>query len=280
VVVDQFMTDTAREADIILPAKTMFEQTDVINAYWHDYIQIKRKVIEPPGEVKPETEIYRLLAERLAFPPDQIAEHLPGPSDEDIEHYLLKHLAGYPELTLDKLEEGPLLSPSHEEVAWSDYRFATPSGKIELLSSEAAERWDVDALPSYVEPVESVRNGGRYGFYLMTPTTKNNIHSQFHNLEMIREVDPGLAVTLHPADAEDKGIREGDRVRVFNDRGELELEARFDYGIKQGCVVIPNGWWITDGGAVNFLSEGRETDMGHGAAFHDNLVDIERIRKQ
>ncbi len=66
--VDQFLTDTAREADIVLPAKTMFEQTDVINAYWHPYIQIKEKVIEPPGEVRPESEIYRELAERLGIP--------------------------------------------------------------------------------------------------------------------------------------------------------------------------------------------------------------------
>ena len=85
VVVEQFMTDTAREADIVLPAKTMFEQSDVINAYWHDYVQIKQKVIEPPGEVKPETEVYRLLAERLGFPEAAIAETLPGPSDEAIE---------------------------------------------------------------------------------------------------------------------------------------------------------------------------------------------------
>jgi anaerobic selenocysteine-containing dehydrogenase len=276
VVVEQFMTDTAREADIILPAKTMFEQTDVINAYWHDYIQIKQKVIDPPGEVKPETEIYRLLAERLAFPRDQVAEHFPGPSDSDIERYIEKHLERFPDLNLEKLKQGPILSPSHEEVAWSDYRFPTPSGKIELHSKEAEERWGVDALPSYKEPIESVRGSDKYSFYLMTPTTKDNIHSQFHNLTMIREVSSGLSVTIHPADAKEKGIQEGDRVRIFNDRGELELEARFDYGVKMGCLVVPNGWWIPDGGTVNFLSEGRETDMAHGAAFHENLVDIEK----
>jgi anaerobic selenocysteine-containing dehydrogenase len=111
----------------------------------------------------------------------------------------------------------------------------------------------------------------------MTSTTKNNIHSQFHNLKMIREVSPVYCVTLHPADAKEKGLGEGDRARVFNDRGKLELPVRLDFGIKRGCLVVPNGWWIPDGGTVNFLSEGRETDMGHGAAFHENLVDIVKI---
>jgi anaerobic selenocysteine-containing dehydrogenase len=94
---------------------------------------------------------------------------------------------------------------------------------------------------------------------------------------MIREVSPGPQVTLHPADARQRGIAEGDKVRIYNDRGELTLEARFDFSIKPGCAVIHNGWWITQGGTVNFLSAGRETDMGHGAAFHENLVEVEKL---
>ena len=86
VVVDEFLTDTAREADIVLPAKTMFEQTDVIGAYWHDYLQLQQKVIEPPGEVKPESEIYWLLAERLGFPtPTRWRASSRGPSDAEVE---------------------------------------------------------------------------------------------------------------------------------------------------------------------------------------------------
>ncbi len=88
VVVDEFLTDTAREADVVLPAKSMFEQTDVIGAYWHDYLQLKQKAIEPPGEVKPESEVYRLLAERLGFPREAIARELPGPSDAEVEAFL------------------------------------------------------------------------------------------------------------------------------------------------------------------------------------------------
>jgi len=283
VVVDQFLTDTAREADLILPAKTMFEQTDVIGAYWHPYIQLRQKVLEPPGEVKPETEIYWLLARRLGIPEDQFRHRIPGPTDEEVEAFLERELQPFETLSLDRLREGPLLPPGHEEVAFADGRFPTPSGRIELLSMEAAARWGIDPLPVFEESIESVRaeaavpnEGSRtYPLYLMTPNTKNRIHSQFGNLRMIRRLDPGPLVHVHPADAESREIGDGTRARVFNDRGELLLPVRFDPGLKRGCISVTNGWWITDGGTVNFCSAGRETDIGHGAAFHDNLVELE-----
>jgi anaerobic selenocysteine-containing dehydrogenase len=284
VVVDQFLTDTAREADLVLPAKSMFEQSDVIGAYWHPYVQLKQKMIEPPGEVKPESEIYHALARRLGFAEPDLVDRIPGPSDEEIERYLECRLAPFPELTLERLRAGPVLAPGHQEVAFSDLVFPTPSGKIELLSAEAAARWNADRLPTYFESDESLRRGPRetdgYRLYLMTPNTKNRIHSQFNNLRMIRQFGARPFVQIHPDDARARGIDDGDRVRIYNDRGSLEVAARLDNGIKAGCVSITNGWWITEGGTVNFCSEGRETDMGHGAAFHDNLVEIAPVRHE
>ena len=296
VVVEQFMTDTAREADIVLPAKTMFEQTDVIGAYWHPYIQLKQKVLEPPGEVKPESEIYWHLAHRLGLSTEDIASVIPGPADEDIERYLKQRLQPFPDLTLERLAEGPIIAPGHEEIAFSDFRFPTPSGKIELRSGEAKARWGADPLPVYHEPAESAasRGGayepaesvarragadgsGRYPLYFMTPNTKNRIHSQFNNLQTIRAVSPKPTLAINPEDAGKRGVEDGAMVRVFNDRGAVEVEARIEMGIKAGCVSMTNGWWITDGGTVNFCSLGRETDMGHGAAFHDNLVDVQPL---
>lgn len=285
VVVDQFLTDTAREADIVLPAKSMFEQTDVIGAYWHPYIQLRQKVIEPPGAVKPETEIYRLLAERLGIPEEEVAGRIPGPTDAEVEAFLEERLAAFDGLSLERLREGPALPPDHEEVAFADLRFPTPSGRIELRSEEAQRRWGIDPLPLFHEPLESTRreqgdrrpvtSEGLYQLYLMTPNTKNRIHSQFGNLRMIRRLDPAPAVHIHPQDAKTRGIDDGTPVRVYNDRGELQLPARLDPGLKSGCVSITNGWWISDGGTVNFCSAGRETDIGFGAAFHDNLVEVE-----
>jgi anaerobic selenocysteine-containing dehydrogenase len=280
VVVDQFLTDTAREADLVLPAKTMFEQTDVINAYWHPYIQIKQKLIEPPGGVKPETEVYHELARRLGFSEDDIGRRLPRPTDDAVEEYLERRIGkAVPGLTLDKLRQGPVLVPTHQEVAWSDAVYPTPSGKIELVSAEAATRWRADALPRYRDPVESPSAGtpgtDRFPLHLLTPNTKDRIHSQFNNLPSIRQLHPTSRVEIHPQDATPRGIRDGQQVRVFNRRGSLVLEARLDHGIKPGCVSITNGWWLCEGGGVNRLSCARETDMAHGAAFHDNAVEVE-----
>lgn len=281
VVVEQFMTDTAREADIILPAKTLFEQTDVIGAYWHPYIQIKQKILEPPNGVKPETEIYRALAARLGFPQEEVDEHIPGPGDEDIEVFLERKMAPFPELTLEKLRQGPVLAPGTRDVAFDDLIFNTPSGKIELLSQEAQTRWGVEPLPEYSEPMESVRRlsreADRYPLYMMTPNTKNRIHSQFNNLKVIRQFSPKPVVTMNPEDAVHRKIAHGDRVRIYNYRGFLEVDAELDFSMKKGCVAVTNGWWISQGGTVNYLSRGRETDMGHGAAFHDNLVEVKRV---
>jgi anaerobic selenocysteine-containing dehydrogenase len=278
VVVDQFLTDTAREADLVLPAKTMFEQTDVINAYWHPYIQIKDKLLEPPGEVKPESEIYRELAHRLGFPANAIAARLPAPSDPAVEAWLEHQLQPFPGLSLARLREGPVLAPGAEEVAWSDLRFATPSGRIELASEEAAARWGAHPLPVYTPPQESPSNGAdpRFPLHLLTPNTKNRIHTQFGNLPSIRALDPRPVLQLSPVDARTRGIADGDRVCVFNDRGSLELEAAIDHSLRPGCVVTHNGWWRSEGGGINLLSAARETDMGHGAAFHDNAVEVER----
>ena len=280
VVVDQFLTDTAREADVILPAKTMFEQTDVINAYWHPYIQIKAKLIEPPGEVRPETEVYWHLAHRLGVSADEVARSIPAPSDEAIEAWLEKRLEPFPELSLERLRRGPVFGPRCEEVAWSDLIFPTPSGKIELLSEEAGVRWDVNTLPIYGPNFErpATGNAGQYPLQLLTPNTKNRIHSQFGNLPSIRGLDPETLAEMSPVDAAARGIDDGDWVYVFNGRGKVKIRVRLDHSLRPGCIVIHNGWWLPEGGGINLLSAARETDMGHGAAFHDNAVEAEFAR--
>lgn len=280
VVIDQFLTDTAREADLVLPAKTMFEQSDVIGAYWHPYIQLKQKVIDPPGLVKPETEIYYLLARRLGFAEADLIDYIPAPTDAAIEAFLAKKLAPFPDLTLDRLRAGPILAPGHQEIAFADLQFPTPSGKIELRSQEAADRWGANPLPDYIESIESIRRedqGLKYPLYLMTPNTKNRIHSQFGHLPMIKALEPEPFAAMHPIEANKRGIKENDRIRIYNDRGEIRLSARLDFSLKTGCIVVTNGWWLSEGGAVNLCSAARETDMGHGAAFHDNRVQVEKI---
>lgn len=274
VVVDQFLTDTAIEANIVLPAKSMFEQSDIITSYWNPYIQLKQKVISPPYEVKPETEIYTLLAERLGFPKNKIEANLPKSDDKSIDKFLEEKLTPFG-ISLENLKKGPVLPPNFQEIAFEDLKFPTESRKIELFSKKAEKLWGVNPLPTYEKLKEEKLK--EYPFYLMSPNTKNRIHSQFGNLKIIKELDPYPYATINLSDANNKGVKEGDFIRVFNKRGKLKIKAKIDANLRPGSVVIYNGYWHQENACPNSLSKARETDMGHGSAFHDNLVDYEKV---
>lgn len=279
VVVEQFFTDTAFEADIVLPAKNMFEQTDIIGSYWNPYVQLRQKVVEPAGEVKPETEIYYLLALKLGFKKEQIDNILLPQGDEAVIDFLSKKMESFPSLSIEKLKEGPILASNLQEIAFSDYIFRTSSGKIEIKSIEAQYKWGVNPLPTYEKVLEFDTNFNKdYPLYLMSPNTKNRIHSQFNNLKIIKMISGEPTIQINPKDAKERNILNGDLVKVFNKRGELMIKAELTFQVRLGCVVIPNGWWRRQGGAVNILSKGRETDMGYGSAFHDNKVQIEKYK--
>lgn len=280
VVVEQFMTDTAREADIILPAKSMFEQSDIIGSYWNPYVQLKQKVIDPPGNVKPETEIYYLLAHKLGFPESDIAKHIPEPNDQAIDNWLDNHLSDYDELSVENLKKGPILAPGIEEIAFYNMKFNTPSGKIELMSEQAALKWNVNHLPDYTKTKSEVNSGKEQNtLRLISPVTKNRIHSQFGNLECIKMLDPAPVVTLNGSDAKERGLEDGDKVKVHNELGEITIKLRIDYSLRPGVAIIYNGYWNSEGGSPNLLTKVRETDMGFGAAFHENRVEVDKINE-
>ncbi|MPQ45598.1 molybdopterin-dependent oxidoreductase [Marinifilum sp. N1E240] len=273
VVVDQFMTDTTLEADIILPAKNMFEQSDIIGSYWNPYVQLKQKVMEPAGEVKPETEIYYLLAKRMGFTNEEIKDNIPEPTDEAIEEYLNGFLKDFPELSLEKLKQGPKLANSFEEIPFSDHKFPTSSGKIELYNEQAKEMWGVDALPDYVPLSEQ----NEFSLQLISPNSKNRIHSQFGNLNVIKQFEPEAYLFVHPLDAEDKTMKNGEKVVIYNHQGRAEVKLQYDLGLRRGNVVLTNGHQSHLGAAPNLFTKGCETDMGHGTAFHNTWVDIKKL---
>ncbi|HNV53293.1 MAG TPA: molybdopterin-dependent oxidoreductase, partial [Tenuifilaceae bacterium] len=222
VVVEQFFTDTALEADIVLPAKNMFEQTDIIGSYWNPYVQLRQKVVEPAGEVKPETEIYYLLAQKLGYTEVQLKGGLLPPGDNFVEDFLNEKLAKFPILSLDALRQGPILAPGLQEIAFSNFKFDTPTGKIELYSKQAKDKWGVNPLPTY-EPALEIDDELKNDFplLLMSPNTKNKIHSQFGNLEIIKMVSGPPTININPSDAQQRGIKNGDKVEVFNSRGRF-----------------------------------------------------------
>lgn len=274
VVVEQFMTDTAAIADIILPAKDIFEQSDIISSYWSPYIQFKPKILEPEGDVMPESEIYYHLAEKLNL--NISKDQIPEPGNDKIEQWLEKRINGYSGISLDELRNGPVLAPGLQGIAWEDLKFETPSGKIELFSENAAKKWNISPLPGF-EAIRHNDQSGKYPLAFITPNTGGRIHSHFGNLEIIKDSVGVPALEISPSDAENRNIFNGNRIRVFNERSEFITTARITNRVPPGLVVLPNGIWLHEGGGGNRVVSPDETDIGHGAAFHDTKVEIEIV---
>jgi anaerobic selenocysteine-containing dehydrogenase len=274
-VVEQFMTDTAKVADIILPAKDMFEQSDIIGSYWSPYIQFKPKILQPEGEVVPESEIYYHLAKRLGLKISSDA--LPDPGNDNIEKWLETRIKGKGNPTLSDLRNGPVLAPGLQKIAYADLKFDTPSGKIELLSIQMEEKWNSYRLPAYSEPEREPEDIEKFPLAFISPNTGSRIHSQFGNLEVIRNTVDKPAVEISVRDAEKRKIISGDPVRIYNNSGSVKSFAKVTGRLPAGIVVLPNGIWLDENGGVNMLTLPGETDIGFGAAFHDNYVEIEKI---
>jgi anaerobic selenocysteine-containing dehydrogenase len=270
VVVDQFLTDTALVADYVLPAKTLFEEEDLVTAYWHPYVQWRAKVLDPPAGVKPESEIWRLLCERFGF----VTDYFPA----DRRALLRGLLPPGNQDALERIEQGPLDLSGHGDVAFADGRFPTPSGKIEFVSAEASARWGAQELPTYEDLPEGHASplASRFPLQLLSCKTRERIHSQFGNLAWIREVERPRVLDIHPEDAGARAIADGSAVSVWNDRGRIELIARLTPGIRPGVVHVIEGRCTPGDADVNALTDEGITDMNHGATFYECLVEVER----
>lgn len=278
VVAEQFMTDTAKMADIILPAKDMFEQSDIISSYWSPYIQFKPKILEPEGEVTPETEIYFHLARLMGLVAAR--DIIPQPGNNNIEEWLEKRIRKYLLNNLDDLRKGPVLAPGLQNIAYEDMKFDTSSGKIELYSSLLEDKWNSSPFPVY-SPIQSDSDKIRkFPLVIMTPNTGSRIHSQFGNLNVIRQSVEVPSVEISCRDASARCISNGDKIRVYNDRGSFESVAKVTGRVLPGNIVLPNGIWTDEGGGGNRLIEPEETDIGFGAAFHGNSAEIEKLSDQ
>jgi anaerobic selenocysteine-containing dehydrogenase len=270
-VVDQFLTDTALRADVVLPAKSMFEETDISPGLWHGVLHLKQKCIEPPGEVRTEREIYRELGVRLGYPTDQF--------DLDQDEMLNQVLP--PGLSVNRLRKQSFDRRGARFVPFANRKFPTPSGKIELRCEAAEVSWRVDPLPFFSPPREAAQSDPqrfkRFPLHLITPKSEDRYLSQWAHDEELNQGAP-TPLTMHPGDAKTRGIADGDPVRVFNDRGEARLVARVDDAVRPGVVIFPQGRWIRlDGFSTNVLTHDGVTDMGYGAIYFDCLVQVEKI---
>ncbi len=281
VVHELFMTDTCDYADIVLPATSQLEQFDLHKAYGHFYLAVNERAIEPLHEAKQNTEVFRLLAARLDF-----AEACFKDSDEEIARQALE--VSHPSLegiTLEGLrEKGWMrLNLAEDYAPFAEGNFPTPSGKCELFS-EKLETEGLPAVPDFIPPRESRASApelaAKFPLALISPAAHAFLNSSFANLpkQLKQELRP--FVEIHPADATSRGLEDGARVRLFNERGSCELYAVVTTRAREGVVVSPSVWWnkLSPGGTnINQLTSQTLTDMGGGATFYDALVEVEKI---
>ena len=273
VVVDLFLTDTARIADIILPATSMFEYYDLITGYGHSYIQLQQKLIEPPGECKHESEMYRLLGKKFGFNLDYLPENNLSTIEKIISSSNLN-------VDIDELREKPYLHSNYQEIAFSDLKFNTPTQRIEFFSQRMRDRWGEAPLPTYNEPLENKYSSpsiyNKYPLSLISSHAYNKMNSQFSDISILKE-EP--FVCINPRDAAKRGINENNRVKVYNERGNLVLKAILTEKVTSGIVHTYFGWW---GGVhqanINKLVGDYVSDIGYGTAFQNCLVEIQKVK--
>jgi anaerobic selenocysteine-containing dehydrogenase len=274
VVLEHFQTDTADYADILLPATTQLEHLDVIKPYGHYYMMTNNPAIAPLGESKPNSEIFRLLARAMGFSDPCFTD-----SDETIAQAAVAKNWDFNAVRA----VGWLRVGAPKGVArFAEGGFDTPSGKVEFFSSKAAAL-GLDPLPDYIAPQEDTRGAAaaRHPLAMVSPPARHFLNSSFVNVQSLRATEGEPWLDIHPDDAAARGVIAGNYVRVFNDRGSVELRARVTDRARRGVVVGLSVWWkklARDGKNANELtSSDTLTDMGRAPTFYDCLVQVEAL---
>ena len=263
VVSEQFMTDTARYADVIFPAATQLEQLDVVPAWGHLYLGWNEPAIDPVGEAVPNTELWRRLATAMGFDEPELQE-----SDESL---LNSALVGVDVAELRR--EGFVRLDLPEDLRpYANGGFRTDDGRAQLYS-EALAAEGIDPLPAYTPPTER-QQAAEYPLVMLTPKHHARfLNSSYTHLPKHGPAEGAPFVELCPEDAAARGIGEGESVRVFNGRGAMLLPARITDRLRPGVIAVPFGWWGSD--AANRLTSDTLTDWGGGVAYNDTCVEAE-----
>lgn len=281
VVHDLFLTDTAKYADIVLPATSSFENTDLYSSYWHHYVQLQEPVIPARGESKSNVETFKLLAAAMGFEEEAFRD-----SEEDMIRQALQfpHNPYLQGVTLEKLQEQRFVKLNMEHQ--KDYldNLKTPSGKIELYSA-AMERAGLPPLPTYV-PLQEGYDGERrpgegdaYPLMFISPPNHSFLNSTFGNVEKLTALEKSPLLQIHPQDAAERGIEDGDEVTVWNDRGSYRVKTSVTDKMLPGIVVSQGLWWEQEDGRrtrANALTPDRLADLGGGAVFFSTVVNVKR----
>jgi anaerobic selenocysteine-containing dehydrogenase len=296
VVSDHVLTDTARYADIVLPATTQLEQLDIMFSWGHFYVSLNTPAIAPRGEAVPNTELFRRLAAGMGFDEPCFRR-----TDEEMVaeafDWSAPAMAGITVESLRRTGWARLALPSADEYApHADGGFPTPSGKTEFRSSVAAAAGNfvvplfrqgsnefqpggvVDPLPHYIPPRESADPG--YRLNLLSPKSHAYLNSSAGDQDHQRRVQGAPTVTVHPQDAEERGLTDGQYVRVFNDRGSFVVLTRISDEVAPGVVVCPMGAWpknSKDLSTVNAVTPFAFADLGNAPTFSDTRVEVAAV---
>ena len=278
VVLEHFQTDTVDYADIVLPATTQLEHVDAHSTYGHLYMMANNAAVAPLGEAKANTEIFRLLAQRMGFDDpcfqdsdDALAAQAFDATDARAVHFDWESLkrTGWQKLAMP-------------EAPFARGGFLTPSGKCEFYSQAMLDA-GLDPLPTYIAPYESPASNpalaARFPLAMISPPARNFLNSTFVNVKSLRAAEGEPHLDMHPDDCGARGIAAGDMVRIFNDRGSFVAKVRVTDKARPGLVVGLSVWWkklASDGKNANEVTSQRLTDMGRAPTFYDTLVEVEK----
>ena len=268
VVSEQFLTDTARYADVVFPATTQLEQRDVVTSWGHLYLGWNDAAIEPLGESVPNTELWRRLAHAMGFTERELFEN-----DDSLLRSALH------DLDLDALQERGFIRLDLPDplLPYAGGGYATADGRA-ALSAPALAAAGHDPLPAFRPPRDSAAGNGAFPLVLLTPKTHARfINTSYTHLPKHGPREGGPFVELDPADAANRDLAEGDRVRVWNDRATLTLPVRISDRLRPGVAAIPFGWQAADHGeaaTANSLTNDTLTDWGGGVAYSDTRVEV------
>ena len=269
VVVDIFQTDTADYADYVLPAASFLEFDDLVSGYFNLSMSAQAKLQEPLGDSLPNQEIFR----RSRAPWATRNRNSLSPDDEIIERIMGQ--VGIVGSFEDFKKAGTVFPTTEPIIQFPDLAFPTPSGKIEIVSARA----EADGHPRLPRADADLRpENGR--LRLLTPASPWLMNDSYANDARIADRMGEATVTLHPADAEARGLADGQRVRLSNKTGSLELALAVAESIPQGVALSPKGRWPRQEGTranVNVLNPGTKSDMGESTCVHGVEVEIAAV---
>ena len=269
VVVDIFQTDTADYADYVLPAAAFLEFDDLVSGYFNLSFSAQAKLQEPLGDSLPNQEIFRRLSRAMGFAEPELYE----PDDEIIEKIMGQ--VGIEGSFDDFKKTGTVFPDGKPIIQFPDLAFPTPSGKIEIASPRA----EADGHPRLpLADADPKPESGR--LRLLTPASPWLMNDSYANDGRIAERMGEATVTLHPADAQALGLSEGQRVRLSNETGSLELDLAVGEMIPPGVALSPKGRWPRQEGTranVNVLNPGIKSDMGESTCVHGVEVEIAAV---